>query len=282
MAIDMTFGSENSGRQHRLLQMLYPKYRLYNDEYFGGRLPGIPILLMDKCMVGGREAWGKFDCKATYSKITRRVIEIKSNGEITLLTKYNVPEEHYLQTLLHEMIHAYIILVLKRYPKDPHGELFMEMADTINAQEGLDIKPENEMVSQPDVDSRDLNDTDSGYGNEENNDDKSEGQLMIIAEIAGTEAPFKYWVTRCRNKNMANSYKEKIRKAFKKSTAYVRSIECGVPGFSKVPDDVNRFYGFGANTPQEMCDKLGKYCGTNPEEFYRFFGLSNNQQNNSI
>ena len=272
MAIQ-TYSTETTTDKLRgLRDKLYANYRLYNDEYFGGKLPHIPILLRNKCYVDGREAWGKFEFEGTYSKFTRRVINVKDVGKITLLTKYRVSDEHYLQTLLHEMIHAYIFLVLKRYPKDVHGDIFMELADAISAQEGFDIQPENDMVSQSEI--QNTNQPEQPENQPTTANQGSENEYLVRIMLHGDNIPFKFWVVRCPKKSLLKLYSQRIRKAFNKTTATVDAYVCHTPAFSKLPADVNNLYGFGGNSPHEMCDKLGKYCGVDPSEFYVYFGLA--------
>lgn len=253
---------------------LYAKYRLYNEEYFGGHLPYLPILLRNKCYVDGHEAWGRFDFKATYSKITRKIIDIQDRGSITILTKYVRPSDtnHYMQTLLHEMIHAYIFLVLKRYPKDPHGELFMQYANEISAREGVDIQSENDMVSQSEI--QNTYQTEQPASQTANTNQGGENEYLVKIMLHGNNPPFKFWVVRCPKRSLLQLYSERIRKAFNKTTATVEAYVCHTPAFSKLPADVNNLYGFGADNVREMCDKLGKYCGVDPSEFFQYFGLS--------
>ena len=254
---------------------LYAKYRLYNEEYFGGHLPYLPILLRDKCYVDGHEAWGRFDCKATYSKITRRIMDIQDRGSITILTKYVRPSNtnHYLQTLLHEMIHAYILLVLKRYPRDPHGELFMKYANDINAREGLDIQPENELVTGDEVgDDNNVNANtenqvdDNAYGNLNNPDDS----MILRVFVDRGDSPFKIWALRCP-RNLVDLYRRRISNAFRGKDITIAYDPCQIPGFERMPEDPNKLPGFGANDLPEMCRKLGGFCGVDPELFERYF-----------
>ena len=286
MAVQTVSNEMSVDNQRRLLKILYPKYRLYNDEYFGGKLPQLPILLRKECQVEGREAWGRFDCEATYSKVTRRIMDIKSYGRITLLTKYNVPDEHYLQTLLHEMIHAYIFLVLKRYPREAHGDIFMEMAQAISAQEGLDIRPENEMVDYSEVNQGDVD----WYKDDDQNNDNNNGeethrngfdmQFLFMVTLNNPKVPFTYWVVRCPSMKLVALYKERLKHAFENSNAVISVKPCYVHGIDKMPTDVNKLYGFGAYTLKKVTEKIGKYCGVNPKDIYNCLAQPENNEPN--
>ena len=104
-------------------------FDLYNSKYFGGKLP-TPKFNLDA--LKGLE-WGRYDPHCLYYKSNRKVCSIKDAGILTLSNAFDRPEQSVINTLLHEMIHEYVNLILRVCPENPHGAEFMSMADRINA-----------------------------------------------------------------------------------------------------------------------------------------------------
>lgn len=134
----------------RIRDLLYLKYRSFNEQYFDNNLPYIPILIRNGVFLNGQECWSKYDFDASFNKITRRIIEIKDTGCIYINTRQHRTDKEYIETLTQCMIYAYIYLVLKRYPRNLYGNIlfygnvYEHFATLINRQEGLDIEIPNE------------------------------------------------------------------------------------------------------------------------------------------
>lgn len=96
----------------------------FNQAYFGGTLPPIPILLSDVKSYAG--------VYVHHRHATRVPPHIKIN------TRMDLPCEVNEDTLLHEMIHYAIDLSGKR-DDAPHGTLFMQMMERINMEGGRHI-----------------------------------------------------------------------------------------------------------------------------------------------
>ena len=96
----------------------------FNQAYFGGTLPPIPILLSDVKSYAG--------VYVHHRHATRVPPHIKIN------IRMDLPCEVYEDTLLHEMIHYAIDLSGKR-DDAPHGTLFMQMMERINMEGGRHI-----------------------------------------------------------------------------------------------------------------------------------------------
>ena len=132
----------------RIRDLLYIKYRSFNERYFDTKLPHIPILIRNGVFLNGneQECWSKYEFNGSYNKITRRIIEIKDVGEIYINTRHHRTDKEYIETLTQCMIYAYIYLVLKRYPRNLYGNIlfygnvYEHFATLINRQEGLDIE----------------------------------------------------------------------------------------------------------------------------------------------
>ena len=96
---------------------LVEKFGEFNQTFFGGTLPPIPILLSDV-----KSYAGMYVHRRRTSGVTR---QIKIN------VRMDLPREVYEDTLLHEMIHYAIDLSGKR-DNAPHGTLFRQMMQMIN------------------------------------------------------------------------------------------------------------------------------------------------------
>ena len=96
----------------------------FNQAYFEGNLPPIPILLSDV-----KSYAGMYVHHRRTSGVTR---QIKIN------VRMDLPSEVYEDTLLYEMIHYAIDLSGKR-DDAPHGTLFMQMMERINKEGGRHI-----------------------------------------------------------------------------------------------------------------------------------------------
>ena len=116
---------------------LQQAFGFYNEKYFGGRLKTPKFSL--NCPYGN---WGFYTPNGTFNRITRRAT-IFGPGTLSLTSKYSRDEKDLIGTLLHEMIHMYINTVMLKYPTNPHGREFQEIAQRLN-QDGWNISEANE------------------------------------------------------------------------------------------------------------------------------------------
>ena len=112
------------------------KFAEYNKKYFGGRLP-VPNFNLEAM----DDRWGKYDAQASYNELTRKIVKVEGNGTITLTSSFSRKESACISTLLHEMCHEYVTLIMRINPKDAHGAEFESIANKIN-QQGHNIKNE--------------------------------------------------------------------------------------------------------------------------------------------
>jgi hypothetical protein len=98
-----------------------------NRRYFNDKIPCPKFSL--NCPEG---YWGYYMPDARYNRITRKMVQINSSGTLYLTSKYSRNEKDVISTLLHEMIHMYIMLVMKKYPLDQHGRDFTQIASVLN------------------------------------------------------------------------------------------------------------------------------------------------------
>lgn len=121
------------------LEYLYSKFHYYNGLCFNGRLSSPEIRLNTR-----RGALG----------LTRRAIDRETGKEkiwIEISVRHDLPEEEYLDTLVHEMIHYYI---WSSHIADdgPHGSVFRAEMKRINVECGVRTtqyyeNPEGELVN---------------------------------------------------------------------------------------------------------------------------------------
>ena len=110
-------------------------FRQFNADYFGDELP-VPRLALSKA----RTRLGTMACKCTRRMFKR----VYSDFAIRISTYYDCTEREYQETLLHEMIHYYIMY--KHIPDtSSHGRVFREMMNRLNSQYGWNISVSSSM-----------------------------------------------------------------------------------------------------------------------------------------
>lgn len=112
------------------LPFLEKRFETFNDAYFGGALPPVPLKL-------GRAVRSLGSC--TYKKRRKWFGGIEySDFRIRISTAFDLPEPEWEDVLLHEMIH-YEILVNQRRDTSAHGRLFRARMREINERFGRHI-----------------------------------------------------------------------------------------------------------------------------------------------
>ena len=107
-------------------QELYERFHLYNALYFEGRLEGVEVKWSDKmtlcaglCSFNKREGF----CSI---RLSRPLLKLR-------------PKTDYIDTLLHEMIHAFLFIVTRSIDRDGHGPDFQSHMNRINKAAGTTI-----------------------------------------------------------------------------------------------------------------------------------------------
>ena len=108
------------------IKWIEQNFNIFNKKYFDSKLPTPKFSL--NCP---DNMWGFYDYKFVYN-MRRQVTKILSVGELCLTSKYSRNEIDVKSTLLHEMIHMYIYLIARIYPKNEHGKEFQFFASYIN------------------------------------------------------------------------------------------------------------------------------------------------------
>lgn len=130
------------------VKWLRDNYKLYNEKYFGGKLPEIDI----KPSTRMKTSWGYASYVARYDSYLKKVVA--SNLSITVNTKFDIEEKWCRNTLLHEMIHIFEYVthfnnVFYKYDEksrkivtlryNAHGEFFLKKAAELN-RDGWNIQ----------------------------------------------------------------------------------------------------------------------------------------------
>lgn len=112
------------------LQYVKDKFREYNQLFFKGSLPELPIELSDaKGFIGV--------CKYKKRRLEDGTIELY-NFRLSINTRIDLPEEEIQDTIIHEMIH-YFIGINRLEDSSSHGPVFQHMMKSINEQYGRHI-----------------------------------------------------------------------------------------------------------------------------------------------
>ena len=110
-------------------------FRQFNTDYFGSELP-MPRIVLSKA----RTRLGTMACKCTHRLMKR----VYTDFTIRISTYYECTEREFQETLLHEMIHYYIMY--KHIPDtSSHGKVFREMMHRLNSRYGWHITVSSSM-----------------------------------------------------------------------------------------------------------------------------------------
>lgn len=110
-------------------------FRQFNTDYFGSELP-MPRIVLSKA----RTRLGTMACKCT-RRLMKRVY---TDFTIRISTYYECTEREFQETLLHEMIHYYIMY--KHIPDtSSHGKVFREIMHRLNSRYGWHITVSSSM-----------------------------------------------------------------------------------------------------------------------------------------
>lgn len=225
-------------------------FNFYNRKYFGGALP------TPRFSVGSSNGtFGEYELIARYDW-RRRIINRRDNGTISLTNAYSRSQHDVCNTLLHEMVHEYVNLVIGIWPRDPHGMEFLQKAREISA-DGWNICAENA-----------LQDTDVVNGGEEGEDNFTEGMqstvLCIIFKPNGRD--YKFWATK-GSQNESGAIIQRVTRLQSPDIEKVAFYECYSEGLSKANVDVSTLSGVGGMSIGELANKLSSLYGGSPSNY---------------
>ena len=124
-------------------EWLQKRFTEFNQRYFGNKLNDIKLRINPNLKFNGADCYGLFTFEA---RVNRKGIVVKLFPGTSLLQINGNPllesreEKDWLNTLMHEMIHAYVYTVCKECDdKNPHGGRWAELANYFNSKFGFSI-----------------------------------------------------------------------------------------------------------------------------------------------
>ena len=215
-------------------------FNIYNQKYFGGKLP-IPQFSLD----APDGMWGCYDVDANFDTRTRKITRVGNTGTLSLTNKYSRPEQSVISTMLHEMVHEYLYLVLKIYPKDKHGKEFMSVAQPINA-DGWKIESET-------------------FETDDDTAVDDAPQTSVICVIRRQNSPdINWWV--CKADISQIDAMKRAARTINGVTA-VAFYECNTSCLEHLRSNPAELSGWGGKTYKEAITAMAKYCGVSPSVF---------------
>jgi hypothetical protein len=217
------------------------KFAEYNARYFGNRLP-VPQFKVEKMT----DRFGNYYLNADYNTATRKITRVTGNGVISLTNQYSRNENSLISTLLHEMIHEYVYLVMRIYPEDVHGREFMSVANKINA-DGWKVAGKTRLTNS-----------------DRENNGQNNASCVLLVLITPTRKDFKWWICKADERN---------RQAFVNSAKQVEGVQhitfyrCKSGGLEHVKSDPITLFGWGGRTYYDAVNKMAEYCGEDPSLF---------------
>lgn len=225
------------------------KFDEYNLKYFAGVLPKPELIVSSDCTSDDGDCFGYYDlsdCK--YNTRNRGIMQLNSNGIICLSNRYDRSELDWTNTLLHEMCHAYVNLVMYVYPRDPHGKEFQSAARKMNA-DGWNITESSEM---------------NGATNFSNQQPNSQGGILCVLNENTEKGYPPIWLCRAEENNIQE---------FKNVASNLQDIT-GIEFYRtksqkllNIPSNPNNLYGLGGETYQDAINKLCNAIGEDPSLF---------------
>jgi len=120
------------------ISFLEDNFNIFNNKYFSNRLK------MPEFILGTQPGyWGRFNCDGEYNLFSGKVTSF-SNPRIEMTTAYSRAENSVLNTLLHEMIHYYVVDIMRRN-EGTHGRRFERFARLVN-RDGWDVRDTNDIL----------------------------------------------------------------------------------------------------------------------------------------
>lgn len=247
------------------LQWIKQNFDFFNQKYFGNSLPTPKFVL--GCP---GDLWGYYDGDAT-ALFGERITRVNSPGTIALTTAYSRNEHSIQNTLIHEMIHMYIIVVLRKLPYEEHNEDFYRMAESIN-RDGWNISANNDL-SDDDVLNQGEEPQESVNGNEQQ-PQVSSIICVVTSQTNNGNCVLGMKVSENDVRNAA-AIKNSVLGAVSIAFYNVQS-----PGFAQEKSDLSNLYGFTANNIQELIQKMASYYGESINNF-KLLQLQMNESNHN-
>jgi hypothetical protein len=124
-------------------EWLQKRFDEFNQRYFGNKLSGIKLKINPNLKFNGADCFGlfTFDARVNRKGVVTKLIPgsllLQINGNQLLEDR---DEKDWLNTLMHEMIHAYVYTVcMECDDNNPHGGRWAELANYFNSKFGFNI-----------------------------------------------------------------------------------------------------------------------------------------------
>lgn len=224
------------------VQWMRTAFQKYNNEYFGGKLR---VPMFDNNPPSGE--WGHYTPQAYYKN--NRITRVVGPGKISLTNKYSRSEKDVISTLLHEMIHMYVITCLKEYHKNQHNYSFQNIAQMIN-QDGWDISETNEIKDT---------DIEGGDDTEEEYDNRIIKPCIFCVIQKPNGQNYKFWGFKANQNLQGHIVLAKQLKKYGANKLFI--YYCYSHNMLSMPDGGNMLNGVGGETMEEMLIKLSRTIG---------------------
>lgn len=215
----------------------------YNEKYFHGRLRAPKFRL--GCPKN--DDWGCFRPDGVQKGGV--VTALYSTGTLFLNGQYMREEKDWIGTMLHEMIHMYIINVDRKYPMNGHGREFQEWANFLN-RDGWNISEFNEKKST-DVETA-----------ETQNDERSYDERLVKPYIfciinQPQDNNYKLWGFKA-DYNTLNNYIDTARKLKQNGAVSVYVYYCYSGNMRNLQTSASTLMGVGGNSFNELIRTLSR------------------------
>jgi len=101
-------------------------FDFFNKQYFNGNLP--PVKFSYNCPKNELAHYTPGSMKIKMGKVDYWGLPA---GTLSVTRLYSRDEKDVLTSILHEMVHMYVLYVLRKYPLRPHGADFMAKANEL-------------------------------------------------------------------------------------------------------------------------------------------------------
>lgn len=115
---------------------LKQKYIEFNDKYFSGQLPIIPIRWGSMKIAGAAVNYKVYGSRKHHPTMKRHLVP--DSIEMVFSNKYKREFDQLIPLLLHEMIHVYLVAVMGDV-EETHGIKFMRELARVSEESGIDV-----------------------------------------------------------------------------------------------------------------------------------------------
>lgn len=245
------------------VKWLYDKFNQINSKYFYGKLDNEVKIKA----VNIKNKWGEYVPNGDFDRFSRIVTRLNGPGVIKINNTYDRSEKEFTEILIHEMIHMYIITIMKIYPLTEHDKNFKKIAARFTA-DGYDVSEKGERMGPKER--RNKKNNNYYYYNRNNNNNGNNATsnanssstnnnvyyLGVINQPGGID---KFWGFRVDRQENVNYYIETARTLKQhvgstKFDLYETNCEC----INKLKYSSSTLSGFGGRSIVDILYKISK------------------------